>query len=98
METLITVDTAPARSPADSIDRRAPAGREAKYQKAASTYRSPGNLGPPIAAPLAYALTMAMITTEAIGESAPIKTPGSCHLEARNASKAPDKPVAMSST
>jgi hypothetical protein len=60
-------------------------------------YRIPGNLGPPTAAPLEYAFTMAMITTDAMGESAPINTPGRCHLEARNASKAPDKPVAMSS-
>jgi hypothetical protein len=62
-------------------------------------YRSPGNLhllsG---AAPLEeYAFTIAMIKTEAMGESAPSKTPGTCHLEARNASKAPEKPVAMSS-
>jgi len=47
-------------------------------------YRRPGNLHLSRAAPLEeYAFTMAMITTEATGESAP--------------SKAPDKPVAMSS-
>ena len=39
---------------------------------------------------------MAMITTEAMGESAPSNTPGTCHFEARNAINAPDKPVAMS--
>jgi hypothetical protein len=60
-------------------------------------YRSPGNLGPPIAAPLEYAFTMAMITPDTMGESVPINTPGSAHNEARNASKAPTKPVAMSS-
>lgn len=60
-------------------------------------YRSPGNLGPSIAAPLKYALTMAMITSDAMGESAPSNTPGMCHLEARNASKAPANPVTMSS-
>jgi len=47
-------------------------------------YRRPGNLHLSRAATLEeYAFTMAMITTEATGESAP--------------SKAPDKPVAMSS-
>jgi len=40
---------------------------------------------------------MAMITPDTIGESVPINTPESSHLEARNASKAPTKPVAMSS-
>jgi hypothetical protein len=62
-------------------------------------YSSPGNLhllsG---AAPLEeYAFTIAMIKTDAMGESAPSNTPGTCHFEARNASKAPDKPVAKSS-
>jgi len=61
-------------------------------------YRRPGNLHLSRAAPLEeYAFTMAMITTEAMGESAPSNTPGTCHFEARNASKASDKPVAMSS-
>jgi hypothetical protein len=61
-------------------------------------YRSPGNLPLSGAAPLEeYAFTMAMITTEAMGESAPSNTPGTCYFEARNASNAPDKPVAMSS-
>jgi hypothetical protein len=97
VEALITVDTNPARRPSNRIDWRTPAGREATHQKAANMYRSHVNFGPPTAAPLEYALTVAMITTDTIGERAPIKTPGSCHFEARNASKAPDKPVAMSS-
>ena len=62
-----------------------------------SMYRSPGNLGPPTAAPLEYAFTMAMITPDTIGESVPINTPGRAHNEARTASKPPTNPVAMSS-
>ena len=60
-------------------------------------YRSPGNLGPPTAAPLKYAFTMAMITPDTMGESAPSNTAGRPHAEARNASKAPTNPVTMSS-
>jgi hypothetical protein len=62
-------------------------------------YRSPGNLHLLSGAATLeeYAFTIAIITTEAMGESAPSKTPGTCHFEARNASKAPDKPVAKSS-
>jgi len=60
-------------------------------------YRNPGNLGPPTAAPLEYAFTMAMITLDTMGESAPSNTAGAPHAKARNASKAPTKPVAMSS-
>jgi len=87
-DALITVDTNPARSPSNRIDRRTPAGREANHQKDPIMYRSPGNFHLPGAVPLdEYAFTMAMITTDAMGESAPSKTPGTCHFEARNASK-----------
>ena len=98
-DALITVDTNPARSPSNRSDRRTPADREANHQKAPIIYRCPGNLHllSGAAALDEYDFTMAMITTDAMGESAPSKTPGTCHFEARNASKAPDKPVAMSS-
>jgi len=96
VEALITVDTNPARRPANRIAWRTPAGREATHQEAANMYWSPGNFGPSTAAPLEYALTMA-ISRPMPWESAPINTPGSFHFEAKNACKAPDKPVAMSS-
>jgi hypothetical protein len=92
------VDTNPARSPANRTDWRNPAAdEEANHQKAPSMYRSPGNLGPPITGPLKYAFTMAIITADAIGESGPSNTPGTSHFEARNARKAPTKPMTMSS-
>jgi hypothetical protein len=97
-DALITVDTNPARSPANRIAGRSPSAREeANHQKAPSMDRIPGNLGPPTAAPLEYAFTMAMITVDAMGESAPINTGEAFNAKARNASKAPAKPVAMSS-
>jgi hypothetical protein len=97
-DALITVDTNPARSPANRIAGRSPrAAGEATHQKAPSMYRIPGNLGPPTAAPLEYAFTMAMITLDTMGKSAPSNTAEARHAKARNASKAPAKPVAMSS-
>jgi hypothetical protein len=92
------VDTNPARRPANRIaERITAASGEASHQKAPNMYRIPGNLGPPSAAPLKYAFTMAMITLDAMGESAASNTAGAFHAKARNVSKAPTKPVAMSS-